>query len=293
MFSGSIVALATPFGPDGSVDQIALGKLVEFHVANGTAGLVIAGTTGESATLEKAEHADLIALAVELAGGRFPIIAGTGSNSTAQSVALTEACEKLGADGFLLVAPYYNKPTQEGLYLHFKAIADATYKPIILYNVPGRTCSDIAPATVGRLAAHERIVAIKDATGDMERLAENRAATPETFGHLSGDDFTALDFLLGGGSGVISVTANIAPRLMADLCAYAKAGDVDHARAVDARLQPLNQAMFVESNPIPVKYALNRMNMMSEQIRLPLTRLAEQYHEPVDNALRGAQLVDG
>lgn len=293
MFSGSIVALATPFGPDGSVDQAAVAKLVKFHVENGTAGLVIAGTTGESATLEKAEHADLIGLAVELAAGRLPIIAGTGSNSTSQSVALTEACEKRGADGFLLVAPYYNKPTQEGMYLHFTAIADATLKPVILYNVPGRTCSDIAPETVGRLAEHERIVAIKDATGDLKRLAENRAATPSSFGHLSGDDFTALDFLLGGGSGVISVTANIAPRLMADLCAYAMAGDIDKARTVDALLQPLNRAMFVESNPIPVKYALNRMNMIPEGIRLPLTRLAEQYHEQVDGALQEAELVDG
>ncbi len=292
MFTGSIVALATPFGPDDKVDYSALERLIDFHVSEGTDGLVIAGTTGESATLSKPEHVELVARSVSYVKGRVPVIAGTGSNSTAQTIDLSRDCERAGVDGFLLVAPYYNKPTQEGLYRHFSAIADSVGKPIILYNVPGRTCSDIAPETVGRLAAHERIIGIKDATGELSRLAENITAAPESFLHLSGDDFTALDFLKQGGHGVISVTANIAPKLMAQLCSHVAAGRFDEAERVDALLQPLNEVMFVESNPIPVKWALMRMGLISSGIRLPLTELSVAYTDRVERALCEANLVE-
>ena len=289
MFTGSIVALATPFGGDDAVDRAALERLIEFHIDAGTDGLVIAGTTGESATLDKDEHVDLVARAVRIAAGRLPVIAGTGSNSTAQTVALSLACERAGADGFLLVAPYYNKPTQEGLVRHFSSVCDAVSKPVILYNVPGRTCSDILPETLGRLAALERVVGIKDATGDLERLAANRAACPDDFVHLSGDDFTALDFLRQGGDGVISVTANVVPDKMAGLCAALARDDYDAAKRLDESLQPLNAALFVESNPIPVKWALYRMGLIGPGIRLPLTPLADAYRETVEQALDAAR----
>lgn len=287
MFTGSLVALVTPFAPDDTLDRAALSALIDWHVEAGTAGLVIAGTTGESPTLTSDEHAELIAASVEQAAGRIPIVAGTGSNSTAQTIALSQRCEAAGVDGFLLVAPYYNKPTQEGLYQHFSAIADATSKPVILYNVPGRTCSDIEPETVGRLSAHPRIVGIKDATGDLDRLAANLAAAPAPFLHLSGDDLTAREFLLRGGDGVISVTANIAPREMSELCRACRDGDAESAGRIDAGLEPLNHQMFVESNPIPVKWALHIMKKIGPGIRLPLTFLSAKYRQPlVENLIK-------
>ncbi|MEM7279553.1 MAG: 4-hydroxy-tetrahydrodipicolinate synthase [Pseudomonadota bacterium] len=292
MFAGSIVALATPFGPDDTVDQAALAALIDFHVDNGTAALVIAGTTGESATLATDEHVQLVERSVMLADGRIPIIAGTGSNSTAQTIALSLDCQRVGVDGFLLVAPYYNKPGQEGMYLHFSAIADAVDKPVILYNVPGRTCSDLLPETVGRLSQHERIVGIKDATGDLQRLKENQAAAVADFVHLSGDDFTALEFLKLGGHGFISVTANIAPQQSADLCDAVATGDFERAGKIDAELQKLHEQMFVESNPIPVKWALARMGLLSEAIRLPLTPLAVQNRKALESTLLEAKLVE-
>lgn len=288
MFTGSLVALATPFDPDGAVDDDALSRLVEFHCAEGTDGLVIAGTTGESTTLTTDEHARLVARAAELADGRLPVIAGTGSNSTAQSVALSRAVADAGIAGYLLVAPYYNKPTQEGLYRHFTTIADAVDKPVMLYNVPSRTASDILPETVARLAVHERIFGIKDATADMQRLAAMRERCPDDFRYFSGDDFTSLEFLLGGGHGVVTVTGNVAPTALAELCRLAAAGEEAAARRVDERLQPLNEALFLESNPIPVKWALYRMGLIGPGIRLPLTPLAERHRAALESALQGA-----
>ena len=292
MFKGSIVALVSPFGTDGGLDEAALSNLIDWHVAAGTSALVVAGTTGESATLDKDEHVDVIARSVRLAAGRIPVIAGTGSNSTAQTVTLSRAVDALDVAGFLLVAPYYNKPPQQGLYEHFVAVADAVTKPVLLYNVPGRTASDILPETVAMLARHPRIVGIKDATGDIDRLHATRAVVDaDDFVYLSGDDFTTLDFIRSGGHGCISVTANIAPQLCAELCAAALAGDDATANAIDARLQPLHSAMFVESNPIPVKWALAEMGRAPGRIRLPLTELAESERRGVRAALEGAELV--
>ncbi len=292
MFSGSIVALATPFDERNCVDGARLGALIDFHVERGSDGLVIAGTTGESATLTKEEHVDLVAAAVELAGGRIPIIAGTGSNSTAQTVELSVRCAELGVQGLLLVAPYYNKPTQPGLIAHFSAVADAVGCPIVLYNVPGRTCSDILPETVAALAEHPRIVALKDATGDLERLEQTRARVPAEFSLLSGDDFSSLAFLLGGGHGVITVTGNVAPAELGELCRLAAAGQGEAAAALDGRLQPLHEVLFLESNPIPVKWALQRMGLIGGAIRLPLTVLSNEFRPRVEAALKEAGLVD-
>ncbi|MEL7539193.1 MAG: 4-hydroxy-tetrahydrodipicolinate synthase [Pseudomonadota bacterium] len=292
MFQGSIVALVSPFGRDGQVDETALEGLIDWHVASGTSALVIAGTTGESATLDKDEHVALIATAARIAAGRVPIIAGTGSNSTAQTVALSQAVDKLDVDAFLLVAPYYNKPTQEGLFQHFSAVADAVEKPVLLYNVPGRTCSDVLPETVARLAQHPRIVGIKDATGDVGRLqAMLDIVDAEDFVYLSGDDFTTLAFIRAGGRGCISVTANVAPAKMARLCAMALDGEGAAANTLDAELQPLHEAMFVESNPIPVKWALESMGRIEGSLRLPLTALGDAYRPGVQGALAEAGLV--
>ncbi|MEO1204228.1 MAG: 4-hydroxy-tetrahydrodipicolinate synthase, partial [Pseudomonadota bacterium] len=246
MFSGSIVALATPFDERNCVDRGRLGALIDFHVQQGSDGLVIAGTTGESATLTKEEHVDLVAAAMELADGRIPVIAGTGSNSTAQTVDLSVRCAELGVQGLLLVAPYYNKPTQPGMIAHFSAVADAVTCPVVLYNVPGRTCSDVLPDTVARLAEHPRIAGLKDATGDLRRLDQTRGLVPQEFSLLSGDDFTSLAFLLGGGHGVITVTGNVAPAELGELCRLAAAGRRDEAAALDGRLQPLHEALFLE-----------------------------------------------
>ncbi len=278
----------TPFDDHNRVDYAALKRLIDFHVAEGSNGLVIAGTTGESATLATGEHIELVGRAVEIAAGRLPIIAGTGSNSTSQTVDLSVAVRDTGIDGYLVVVPYYNKPVQEGLYRHFSAVADAVDKPVMLYNVPGRTVADLLPETVGRLAEHENIVAIKEATGDIGRLRDIQELVPDEFGLFSGDDFTVLPFIEQGGHGVVTVSGNVVPAQMAELCRLAGAGEHDAAKAIDDRLQPLNTALFVESNPIPVKWAVHQMGMIGPGIRLPLTEFSEQYHEQMLSAMSGA-----
>ena len=278
----------TPFDDHNRVDYAALKRLIDFHVAAGSNGLVVAGTTGESATLATEEHIELIGRAVEIVAGRLPVIAGTGSNSTSQTVDLSVAVRDSGIDGYLVVVPYYNKPVQEGLYRHFSAIADAVDKPVMLYNVPGRTVADLLPETVARLAEHENIAAIKEATGDIGRLRDIQALVPEDFGLFSGDDFTVLPFIAQGGHGVVTVSGNVVPTEMAELCRLASAGDHDAAKAIDDRLQPLNKALFVESNPIPVKWAVSKMGLIEPHIRLPLTEFSEQYHEQMLTAMSGA-----
>ena len=293
MLKGSLVALVTPFDDHNRVDYAALKRLIDFHVAEGSDGLVVAGTTGESATLATDEHIELIARAVEIADGRLPIIAGTGSNSTAQTVALSVAVRDTGIFGYLLVVPYYNKPVQEGMFRHFSAVADAVDKPVMLYNVPGRTASDLLPETVARLAKHENIRAIKEATGNIDRLRDIQALVPADFGLFSGDDFTVLPFIEQGGHGVVTVSGNVVPAQMAELCRLASAGDIDAAKAIDDRLQPLNTALFLESNPIPVKWAVSQMGLISPHIRLPLTGFSEQYHDQMRAAMSGAGLETG
>ena len=288
MLKGSLVALVTPFDDHNRVDYAALKRLIDFHVAAGSNGLVVAGTTGESATLATEEHIELIGRAVEIVAGRLPVIAGTGSNSTSQTVDLSVAVSDSGIDGYLVVVPYYNKPVQEGLYRHFSAIADAVDKPVLLYNVPGRPVADLLPETVARLAEHENIAAIKEATGDIGRLRDIQALVPEDFGLFSGDDFTVLPFIAQGGHGVVTVSGNVVPTEMAELCRLASAGDHDAAKAIDDRLQPLNKALFVESNPIPVKWAVSKMGLIEPHIRLPLTEFSEQYHEQMLTAMSGA-----
>ncbi len=285
MFHGSMVALVTPMAADGSVDDDALARLVERHVACGTDAIVAVGTTGESATLSTEEHCALIRRVVELAAGRVPVIAGTGSNSTQEAIELTRCAMEAGADACLLVTPYYNKPTQEGLYRHFRAIAEAVPIPQILYNVPGRTACDMLPETVERLSHVPNIVGIKEATGDLARTREIVGRCAGRLDFYSGDDATALESLLLGGKGVISVTANILPREMHAMCAAALAGDEDEARRLNARLQPLHRDLYVEANPIPVKWALHAMGLIPPGIRLPLTVLSEQYHATVRQAL--------
>ena len=286
MFHGSMVALVTPMTADGSLDEEALARLVEFHVAGGTDAIVAVGTTGESATLSESEHCGLIRRVVELAAGRVPVIAGTGSNSTQEAIDLTRCAMAAGAHSCLLVTPYYNKPTQEGLYRHFKAIAEAVPIPQILYNVPGRTACDMLPETVERLSHIANIVGIKEATGDLERTREIVARCAGRLDFYSGDDASALDSILAGGKGVISVTANIMPRQMHEMCAAALAGEVDQARAINETLMPLHRDLYVEANPIPVKWALCEMGMIDSGIRLPLTVLSDPYHETVRRALR-------
>ncbi len=288
MFRGSLVALVTPFDDRNRVDEAALERLIEFHVREGSDGLVVAGTTGESATLEKSEHIALVRRAVEIAAGRLPVIAGTGSNSTAQTIDLSLAVGDTGIDAYLLVVPYYNKPVQEGLFRHFSAIADAVDKPVMLYNVPGRTVADLLPETVARLAKHPNIFGIKDATGDMERLRQIRALVDDDFMLYSGDDFTVFEFIKQGGHGVVTVSGNVAPAGMAKLCRLAAAGELEAAAELDATLQPLNEALFAESNPIPVKWAVSRMGLMSPGIRLPLTPYDERYHEQMRAAMATA-----
>ena len=288
MFHGSIVALVTPFDEQHRIDFDALERLIEFHVREGTNGLVIAGTTGESATLEKGEHVELIRRAAELVAGRIPVIAGTGSNSTRQTIDLSQAVADAAIDGYLLVVPYYNKPVQEGMYQHFWAIADAVDKPVMLYNVPGRTVADLLPETLARLAEHPNIFAIKDATGDMERMKQHQALLADDFRYFSGDDFTTLEFLKLGGHGVVTVSGNVAPRQVAEMCKAAADGDLEKAAKIDASLQPLNTALFVESNPIPVKWALHEMGLISSAIRLPLTIYADEFHRGMKDAMEKA-----
>jgi 4-hydroxy-tetrahydrodipicolinate synthase len=290
MITGSIVALVTPMLEDGSVDWQALEKLIDYHVDAGTAALGVVGTTGESATLTVPEHIEVIQFAVKYCSGRLPVVAGTGSNSTHEAIDLTRAAADAGADYSLLVTPYYNRPTQEGLYRHFCAVAESVDLPIILYNVPGRTGVDMSNETVLRLSSVPNIVALKDATGDVPRGAELIAALPGEFAVYSGDDATALGLMRQGGRGNVSVTANVAAPLVADVCRLALEGDFDAASAVNSRIDALNQALFVEPNPIPVKWAMASIGMMPGGIRLPLVPLSEEWHGEVSSALRQAGL---
>jgi len=289
MFAGSTVALVTPMNGDGSINFGDLARLIDFHVDAGTEALVIAGTTGESATLTKDEHIELIARSCELAGQRIPVIAGTGSNSTVQTLEMSNAVDDLPVIGFLMVTPYYNKPTQEGLYRHYSTIADAVQHPVILYNVPGRTGVDLTTDTTIRLSAHGNIAAIKDATADLDRVATMREGCGPDFVLLSGDDGTSSEFMLLGGDGCISVTANVAPAKMRALCDAARSGDRERATDIDNDLRGLHDALFLESNPIPVKWAVEQLGLAGPGIRLPLTRLDERYHGAVRDAMQMAQ----
>ncbi len=288
MFQGSMVALVTPMADDGAVDYLALQALVEWHVEAGTDAIVAVGTTGESATLDEQEHCDVIRHVVKYANGRITVIAGTGANSTTEAINLSRCAQDSGADACLLVTPYYNKPTQEGLYLHHKKIAEKISIPQILYNVPGRTACDMLPETVGRLAEIGNIIGIKEATGDLARVEQIRAVTNEDFALFSGDDETGNAFMLKGGDGVISVTANIAPESMAAMCKAALAGNVHESHKIDMTLQGLHKNLFVESNPIPVKYALYRMGKIPAGIRLPMTPLDKRFHAVVDESMQQA-----
>ncbi|MCD6060583.1 MAG: dapA [Moraxellaceae bacterium] len=288
MISGSIVALVTPMHRDGAVDWEALHRLVEWHVAEGTNAIVAVGTTGESATLDVDEHLEVIRTVISSAAGRAPVIAGTGANSTKEAIELTQAAADAGADACLLVTPYYNKPTQEGLYQHYRALAEAVAIPQILYNVPGRTGVDMQNATVARLAGTPNIVGIKDATGNVERGRELIDMVGGRMAVYSGDDATAYELILLGAKGNISVTANVAPGSMAKLCAAALQGEAEVARQLNAPLAALHRDLFVESNPIPVKWALHEMGRIDTGIRLPLTVLAEPCREKVREALRQA-----
>ncbi|MCU7800237.1 MAG: 4-hydroxy-tetrahydrodipicolinate synthase [gamma proteobacterium symbiont of Lucinoma myriamae] len=290
MFSGSMVALVTPMHADGSLDQVSLAKLVEFHVENGTDAIVVMGTTGESATLNEKEHCHTIKQVVDIADNRIPVIAGTGANSTSEAIELTQCAMSAGADACLLVTPYYNKPTQEGLYQHFKKIAETVAIPQILYNVPGRTAVDMLPETVARLAGISNIVGIKEATGDLSRGQQIMSECGDKLDVYSGDDATAMELILSGAKGDISVTANVAPKAMHEMCATALAGDRETATAINERLSALHNKLFVESNPIPVKWALYEMGMIPEGIRLPLTVLNEQYHDVIRDAIKQASL---
>jgi len=291
MFQGSMVAMVTPMHPDTEVDFRAMERLIDFHIENGTQAIISVGTTGESATLGFELHAEVMERTVKYAAGRIPIIAGTGANSTAEAVHLTRIAREIGADGALLVVPYYNKPTQEGLYRHFKTIAEAVPIPQILYNVPGRTGCDMLTATVSRLADIDNIVGIKDATGDLERARELVETCGSRMNILTGEDGSACEHMLLGGRGDISVTANVAPRAMRQLCDAAISGDAETARRLDETLADLHSALFSESNPIPVKWALHEMGMIEEGIRLPMTWLDEKYHEPLRAALRKAGII--
>jgi 4-hydroxy-tetrahydrodipicolinate synthase len=291
MFHGSMVALATPMQPDGAIDDESLGRLVEFHVDNGTDAIVAVGTTGESATLDEREHCELIGRVVDLSKGRIPVIAGTGANSTREAIDLTRCAMEAGADACLLVTPYYNKPTQEGLYQHFKAVADAVPIPQILYNVPGRTACDMLPETVERLSHISNIVGIKEAAGSVDRVRDILERCGERLDVYSGDDFIAMEMMLAGAKGVVSVTANVAPRLMHELCVAALGGDRAQAEAINNRLAELHRTLFLESNPIPVKWALHEMGLIPAGIRLPLTVLAERCHNEVRAAMKQAGLL--
>ncbi|MCB1736207.1 MAG: 4-hydroxy-tetrahydrodipicolinate synthase [Gammaproteobacteria bacterium] len=291
MFHGSIVALVTPMHDDGRVDYDALARLVEFHVENETNAIVAVGTTGESATLDEHEHCEVIRRTVEMVGGRVPVIAGTGANATSEAITLTRCAMSAGADAVLLVTPYYNKPTQEGLYRHYRAIAEACAIPQILYNVPGRTAVDMKPATVARLAPIPNIVGIKEASGSVERIQELVACCNGRMDVFSGDDDLGCAAILAGARGVISVTANVAPLKMFHMTDAALAGDAQRAHAIDAELQPLHKTLFLESNPIPVKFAVARMGLIPEGIRLPLTPLSPIHHDAVRDAMIAAGVI--
>ena len=291
MIKGSIVAIVTPMFEDGSLDKDGLRKLIDWHVEEGTDGIVIVGTTGESATVTPEEHVELIKLTVDHVAGRIPVIAGSGGNSTAEAIALTQAAKEVGADASLQVVPYYNRPTQEGMYRHFKAIAEAVDLPVILYNVPGRTVADMSNETIARLSTIPNIVGVKDATGNIGRGIELLRMVDKSFAVYSGDDPTAMTLMFCGGAGNISVTANVAPRAMHELCVAAMAGDVKRAVEINNRVLDLHAKLFVEPNPVPVKWALAEMGKMPTGLRLPLAPLSEPFHDTVRGALRAAGLV--
>ena len=291
MYQGSMVALVTPMHRDGSLDDEALARLVEFHIDQGTDAIVSVGTTGESPTLDPEEHIRVIARTVERVAGRIPVLAGAGGNSTTEAIWLAREAVAAGADATLQVTPYYNKPTQEGMYQHFRAVAEAVPCPHILYNVPGRTSVDLLAGTVERLAAIDNIVGIKEATGDPKRAREIIDRCGERMAVYSGEDPTALDLILEGGRGDISVSANVAPRLMHEMCMLAVRGEREAARAIDERLRVLHAALFCQTSPIPVKWALAEMGLMEPGIRLPLVPLEEQYHETVREALRAVDAL--
>ena len=295
MFRGSMVAVVTPMhagvGPDTGLDRDALKKLIEFHIEQGTDAIVSVGTTGESATLTEKEHCQVIRDTVEFVNGRVPVIAGTGANSTIEAISLTRCAKDVGADACLLVTPYYNKPTQEGLYQHYKAVAETVDIPQILYNVPGRTACDMLPETIIRLASVDNIIGVKEATADLERLVAIREGVNDDFMLYSGDDLTSKDFLLQGGHGVISVTANVAPALMHEMCELATNGDAKAATEVDEKLTGLHQDLFIESNPIPAKWAVYEMGLIQAGIRLPLTWLSEASHARVKAAMQQAGVI--
>ncbi|MDX9688257.1 4-hydroxy-tetrahydrodipicolinate synthase [Halopseudomonas formosensis] len=291
MISGSLVALVTPMDSRGNLDWQALDRLIEFHLNEGTDGIVAVGTTGESATLDMEEHKEVIRRVVDKVAGRIPVIAGTGANSTSEAVELTQDARSVGADACLLVTPYYNKPTQEGLYQHFRFIAEAVDIPQILYNVPGRTACDMLPDTVVRLAEIDNIIGIKEATGDLQRARELIERVGDRMAVYSGDDPTAVELILMGGKGNISVTANVAPRLMHELCEAALNGDAETARRLNEQLMPLHRKLFIESNPIPVKWALHEMGLIGEGLRLPMTRLSDDCQPVVREALKQCGLL--
>jgi 4-hydroxy-tetrahydrodipicolinate synthase len=291
MIQGSIVALVTPMDETGAVDKESLRKLIEFHIAEGTDAVVAVGTTGESATLDEEEHCDVMKSVIDYARGRIPVIAGTGANSTTEAIHLTQKAKELGADACLIVTPYYNKPTQEGLYLHHKAINDAVDIPQILYNVPGRTACDMLPETVGRLSHLNNIVGVKEATGDLSRVKKIRDLTGDDFALYTGDDATSREFCLLGGNGSITVTGNVAPRLVHEMIKAAMAGDSEKASMVDQKLAALHKTLFIQSNPIPVKWAVAEMGLMKKGIRLPLTWLTDDCYEAVRDAMRQAEVI--
>ena len=291
MIQGSIVALVTPMYESGAVDKESLKKLVEYHIEQGTDALVAVGTTGESATLDEDEHCDIIKSVVDYVGGRIPVIAGTGANSTTEAITLTRKAKQAGADACLIVTPYYNKPTQEGLYLHYNAIAEAVDIPQILYNVPGRTACDMLPETVGRLSHIRHIIGVKEATGDLTRVQIIRDLTGDNFAIYTGDDATSLEFCLLGGNGTITVTGNVAPRLVHEMIKAAMAGDKETALAIDKKLTDLHEYLFIQSNPIPVKWAVAEMGLMGKGIRLPLTWLTEDCFAVVRAAMHKAEVI--
>lgn len=290
MFKGSMVALVTPFN-NGHFDEKTYSELIEWHIQSGTSAIIPCGTTGESATLEYDEHYRVIETAVKTASGRVPIIAGTGANSTEETIRMTKEAKKIGADASLLVCPYYNKPTQEGIYRHYKAVAEAVDIPIILYNVPGRTALNILPSTVARLSAIESIVAIKEATGDMKQASEIIRLCGDAITVLSGDDFTTFPQMLLGGKGAISVTANVMPKESAQMCTALLQGNVDEARRLHYHLDPLNAAMFIETNPIPVKTALAMMGKLKEEFRLPLCEMSASNRGKLKDVLSSYKLI--
>jgi 4-hydroxy-tetrahydrodipicolinate synthase len=295
MFQGSMVALVTPMksgiAPKSERDHEALARLVEFHIENGTDAIVAVGTTGESATLPEAEHCVVIRQVVELVNGRVPVIAGTGANSTIEAISLTRCAKESGADACLLVTPYYNKPTQEGLYLHHKAVAEAVAIPQILYNVPGRTACDMQAETIGHLAKVANIIGVKEATAELDRVAKIRELCSDDFLLLSGDDETACEFMLLGGDGVISVTANVAPRAMHEMCEQAIAGNRAAAEEIDRHLLGLHQSLFLEANPIPVKWAVARLGLIEDGMRLPMTWMSTQYEAQLEAAMQQAGVL--